>query len=57
MVDGQDSLLIWMIIWSGDDADKAIMLAADANKDGVVNETDVELVEQVGALNATIEQR
>ena len=57
LVDGQDSLLIWMIIWSGDDADKAIMLAADANKDGVVNETDVELVEQVGALNATIEQR
>ena len=57
LVDGQDSLLIWMIIWSAEEVDEAIRLAADANKDGVIDEKDVELVEQVGALNATVEQR
>ncbi len=58
LVDGQDSLLIWMIIWSADTTtDEAILLAADANKDGVIDENDVTLVEQVGALNDTIDQR
>ncbi len=57
LVDGQDSLLIWMIIWTGEVDDEAIMLAADANKDGVVDETDAELVEQAGVYEATVEQR
>lgn len=57
LVDGQDSLLIWMIIWTGEVDDKAIMFAADANKDGIVNETDAELVEQAGVYKATVEQR
>ena len=56
-VDGQDSLFIWMIIWSGDTSVNAYNIAADANKDGVIDELDVELVEEVGALGATIEQR
>ncbi len=56
-VDGQDSLFIWMIIWSGDASVNAYNLAADANRDGVIDELDVELVEEVGALSATIEQR
>ena len=56
-VDGQDSLFIWMIIWSDDTSVNAYSLAADANRDGVVDELDVELVEEVGALSATIQQR
>lgn len=56
-VDGQDSLFIWMIIWSGDTSVTAYTIAADANKDGIIDELDVELVEEVGALGATIEQR
>ena len=56
-VDGQDSLFIWMIIWSGDTSVNAYNLAADANRDGVIDELDVDLVEEVGALSATIEQR
>lgn len=56
-VDGQDSLFIWMIIWSGDTSVNAYNLAADANRDGVIDELDVELVENVGALTETIEQR
>ncbi len=56
-VDGQDSLFIWMIIYSGDTSVNAYNLAADANRDGTIDELDVELVEEVGALSATIEQR
>ena len=56
-VDGQDSLFIWMIIWSGNNSLDAYSLAADANRDGVIDELDVDLVESVGALSATIEQR
>ena len=56
-VDGQDSLFIWMIIWSGDTSVNAYNIAADANRDGVIDELDVNLVEEVGALSATIQQR
>ncbi len=56
-VDGQDSAFIWMIIWSGDTSVNAYNLAADANRDGVIDELDVQLVEMVGALSTTIEQR
>lgn len=56
-VDGQDSLFIWMIIWSGDTTVNAYTLAADANRDGVIDELDIELVENVGALSDTIQQR
>lgn len=56
-VDGQDSLFIQMIIWSGDTSVNAYNIAADANRDGVIDELDIELVEEVGALSATIEQR
>ncbi len=57
VVDGQDSVFIWMIIWSGDTTENAYTFAADVNKDGVINEVDVQIVEEVGLLNATVEQR
>lgn len=57
VVDGQDSVFIWMIIWSGDTSVNAYNLAADANRDGVIDASDAELVEKVGALSATISQK
>ncbi len=56
-VDAQDSIFIWMIIMSGDTSVNALNLAADVNRDGVINQADIDLVEEVGALNATVEQR
>ena len=56
-VDGQDSLFIWMIIWSGESEVTAYTIAADVNRDGTIDELDVELVEEVGALSTTIKQR
>ncbi len=56
-VDAQDSIFIWMIIMSGDTSVNALNLAADVNRDGVINQDDIDLVEQVGALNATVGQR
>ena len=56
-VDAQDSIFIWMIIMSGDTSVNALNFAADVNKDGVIDQTDIDFVEEVGALNATVEQR
>jgi len=56
-VDAQDSIFIWMIILSGDTSVNALNLAADVNRDGVINQADIDLVEEVGALNTTVEQR
>ncbi len=56
-VDAQDSLYIWVIIMSGDTATNAQNFAADVNRDGFIDQADMDLVEQVGALNATVEQR
>ncbi len=55
--DAQDSIAIWIIIVSGDTSLSALNLAADVNKDGVIDQNDIDLVEQAGALNTPIEQR
>ena len=55
--DAEDSIAIWLVIMSGDTTVNAMTLAADVNKDGIVDQNDIDLVEQAGALNITIEQR
>ena len=42
---------------TGDATVNAYNIAADANRDGVIDELDVDLVEEVGALSTTISQR
>lgn len=56
-VDAQDSLFIWMVINSYDFGSEAYAIAADVNRDGVVNQDDIDLVELAGSLAIDIEQR
>lgn len=57
--DGQDAVLVSCLIngmLTADTVDKAVSMAADCNHDGAVDEFDISLLNEAGALLSTVDQ-
>lgn len=57
--DGMDAMIVKCIaagMLSKDDVGEAVWIAADCNHDGVIDDSDVELLEQAGVLLANVDQ-
>lgn len=57
--DGMDAMIVKCIVAgmiSKNDVSEAVYMAADCNHDGVVDDSDVELLEQAGVLLANVDQ-
>ena len=59
LYNGMDAMIVKCIatgMLSTDDVSEAVYMAADCNHDGVINDSDVELLEQAGVLLASVDQ-